>query len=84
MPREYLAVTDEPCIACGKRETIGVATGSPVETKFWCFAHLPDEFKPHPKALPADIDAQWAEAMEALAQDDEGKEAKLREDWPHD
>lgn len=84
MPFEYLNVTDNPCIACGKRETIGVGYGSPDETKFWCADCLPDEFKPHPGALPVNIEEQWADAMEALAQDDEAKEAKLREGWPHD
>lgn len=81
---EYLNVRDNPCIACGKRETIGVGYSNPDETKFWCFDHLPDEFKPHPKALPVNIDEQWADAMAAVEEDAASKEAKLREGFGHD
>jgi hypothetical protein len=84
MPFEYLNVTDNPCLACGKRETIGVGYGHPEATKFWCADHLPDEFKPRPNALPVNIEEQWADAMATLNEEAEIKEAKLREGYGHD
>jgi hypothetical protein len=41
---DFLTITDNPCVACGERVTIGVGYSNPEETKFWCAEHLPEEF----------------------------------------
>lgn len=50
--------TDNPCVACGREWTIGVAYSAPDETKWWCREHLPPEFRaPAPPPSPDEVRA---------------------------
>lgn len=46
MPSKFDDFSHRPCVACGKKRTIGVVYGHPPEVKYWCWRCLPDEFRP--------------------------------------
>lgn len=75
-----IVATRNPCIACGKQETLGVAYGHPEEIKFWCARCLPDEFRSVVRQR-SDQDMFDAYASLEAAKDAAiwAQEAKLRE-----
>ena len=74
-----------PCCACGRTQTIGVAYADPEEVKFWCASCLPVEFKSvvTPRTNQEMFDA-YGELEAARWLKVEKEEARLREEQSHD
>lgn len=74
-----LALSKEPCIVCGFRQTIGVGYSHPEEVKFWCAEHLPEEFRPKVRERSdQEMFDAWAEIEAARERRELTREAALR------